>query len=612
MSRLMTRPPQRANTSAAENRTPARAGESPLDRSSLRSSMQPEALAATSSAPPASIEHDIDEWLERNLPMADQISAGFIRRYGQRNDAAQAALRLAANEIRNVANRRSTRLKIQYSLPVTTLPDAVGRLEALEDLSLIGTGLQSLPDNLRQLSQLRRLHVANSPNLHRLPPSLTRLANLNAMELIGVPLQELPADLGRMQSLRSLKLAGGHYEQLPASLVDLRQLTDLRLSISPHLRKLPENIGVMRRLRFLEVSSAPKLSQLPHTLTQLHGLEKLHLNGSRRLSELPEDIGRMRGLRELSLKGCSALQHLPDSVGDLSQLQVLDLRSTGLRTLPPSLARLPATCDIKVPGHLFTQLAQIRNPRRTAQPRASRMQRSAMQAMPTVQEAEASWNHRPESTRVLHGIDPGLGQHFEKWMQGLAHNAKLFGGSLTPADMRMLDQLVAEAIASAQFRSSFSQFLSEHTIERLDMDGRAQLDVAGPAVRGDIKTAFSEMLTHKLMHMDNHTAALRLLQQTLQSDEFGLSRENLLQDRNALTGRSQMWPPLKAYITMHDALGREAQDAASTLLISKFDEAQKGLITEAEAMQQSKQTQADATRYTEERARDVLTEWGIQ
>ncbi|QBG93904.1 type III secretion system effector XopAE [Xanthomonas oryzae] len=489
-------------------------------------------------------------------------------------------------------------------------------------MMLLHTGVQSLPDSLGQLSQLRHLQIAVAPELKTLPPSLTRLSNLSTLQLMMIPLEELPADLGRMQGLRSLALGGGHYARLPASIVELSRLTALRVSNSSHFRELPENIGLMQGLRSLELASNSKLEQLPGSLTQLHRLKKLDLSSNRRLAHLPEDIGQLRGLTELSLKSCAALRQLPDSVGDLAQLQLLDLRGTGLQTLPPWLARLPARCDIKVPDHLANQLLQIRDPeraQRAAQRAAQRLaDRRRHAPVPAAQQAGASWNRVPEFTRVLRSVDADLGERFEKWTQGLTQNARIFGASITSADMPLLDQVVAEAIRSPEFRSTFGQFLSDHTVKTLNMDGMTQVmdgmtqvGDGGPRVRGDVKTAFAEMLKHNIMHTQDQETALGLLQQALQNSGLGLSRERLLRSTNQLTGRAEMWPPLKAYISMHDVEGKAAQDAAITWAMAQLDEAHEGVIGEAEAKQESEQAQANANRFIERRARVLLREWGI-
>ncbi|AZR33441.1 type III secretion system effector XopAE [Xanthomonas vasicola] len=551
--------------------------------------------------------------------MAEQVRIGFNLHDGV-SDTSRVVLQDVANAIRRAATNRSTELVINYGLPATTLPDAIGRLDALQKLALFHTGLQSLPDSLGQLRQLRHLHIAGAPAMKTLPPSLTRLSNLRTLELAMIPLDALPEDLGRMQGLRSVTLGGGHYARLPASIVELARLTQLRIVHSSHLRELPENIGLMQGLRSLAVTSNSKLEQLPGSLTRLQRLKKLNLSSNHRLAHLPEDIGRLSGLKELSLKNCAALQRLPDSVGDLAQLQLLDLRGTGLQTLPPWLARLPAGCDIKVPDHLAGQLLRIRDPeheQRAAQRRAQRAaQRMADRPrhapVPAAQQAGASWNRFREFTGVLRGVDAKLGKRFEKWTRGLEQDAGLFAAHIRPADMTLLDQVVAEAIRSPEFRTSFDQFLSDHTVKRLNLDGMTQVGGFGRAVLGDVTTAFAEMLKHKIMHTQDHQTALGLLQEALQNPHLGLSRERLLRSRNELTGRLEMWPPLKAYISMHDVEGKAAQEAATTWAMAQLEEAQEGGIEDAEYKQESELAQANANRFIEGRARALIREWNIR
>ncbi|WP_238601382.1 type III secretion system effector XopAE [Xanthomonas arboricola] len=544
--------------------------------------------------------------------MAEQVSIGYNPQTEER-EGMRGILRGVADAIRSAGARQSDKLVLNYGIPATTLPDAIGRLEGLKELSLVGTGLESLPESLGQLRQLRQLQVTATPGLKRLPTSLTSLPHLETLHLMAIPLEELPTDLGRLQSLSSLTLGGGCYERLPASVIHLRRLTQLSVSHSSHFRELPENIGDMQGLRSLKVVSNSKLEQLPGSLTRLHRLEELNLSSNCRLAQLPEDMGQLSGLMKLSLKDCAALRHLPESVGDLSQLQLLDLRGTCLQTLPQSLARLPATCEIRVPNHLRGQLAQIRNSQpaqRGAQPLAAG--RIGPPAMSSARQAGSSWNRVPEFTRALLSIDAVLGERFDKWMQGLWQNAMILGGSITSADMPLLDKVVAEAISSPEFRSSFGEFLSEHTVKTLDMDGMTQVGGGGPVVRGNIKTAFSEMLKHKLMHTRDQGAALSLLQEAIQNSDLGLSKNSLLYGFNALQGCPQIWPPLRAYLSMHDVEGRAAQEAATTWAMAHFEEAQEGVIGEAEAKRESEQAQANANSFIERRARALLEQWGIR
>lgn len=532
-----------------------------------RSPLHPAAAAGTSSAALASsVVRDIDDWLERSLLLADKVN-GYVDFYDdvEDRDTTQDVLKAVATAMRRVATGESSRLVVAWGLPAKTLPDAIGRLQGLQELSLTNTGLTSLPETLGELRQLRHLKLATNQEMESLPASLTALPNLHTLQLTGNSLKELPLDLGRMQSLRTLELGCGEYSSLPDSITELRHLTQLSVSHSRHIRELPENIG------------------------------------------------DMQGLQTLVLKGNAKLARLPDSVGDLSNLHTLDLEGTALQALPQSLARLPANCVIKVPDHLRGQLQQIRHPQAARQAAQAPAARTRPPTTPATGQAGPSRNQGAELRRELKRIDPDLTARFDKWRAGLSHDAVMLGRPLTREDRALLDQIVAEAIASAGFRSSFDQFLSEHTLKAVDADGVTQVH-DGPAVLGDVKTGFSKMLEHKIMHTQDPSAALAMLQGALLNPGLGMSREELLHERDLLDPRlTHMWAPLRAYISMHDVKVKAKQEAATKLAMAQFEKAEKGVISEAKAMQESKKAKAKVNDSIDRRARALVDgEWRIR
>ncbi|MEC3887105.1 hypothetical protein [Xanthomonas campestris] len=133
LSPLTARPRRRENTLAADTLPPRSPQGRRHPRAPLRSPMQPVALAGPSSAPPGSVERDIDDWLARSLPMAERIPSGYNLHDGER-DTSRETLQSVANAIRSASTRGSTRLVLNYGIPAKTLPDAVGRLAALREL----------------------------------------------------------------------------------------------------------------------------------------------------------------------------------------------------------------------------------------------------------------------------------------------------------------------------------------------------------------------------------------------------------------------------------------------------------------------------------------------
>lgn len=167
------------------------------------------------------------------------------------------------------------------------LPDALGDLPALEDLTLeVGPSFQ-LGAALRTLSRL---------------PALRTLA------LNGGEVATLPDEIGLMTRIVRLDLWGTGTERVSAALYGLSQLRELMMH-QVRLTELPPALGQLRALTALAVMNSP-------------------------LARLPEELGELSELIWLYLDG-SALAALPSSVARLTRLEAVHLTDCPLRQLPP-------------------------------------------------------------------------------------------------------------------------------------------------------------------------------------------------------------------------------------------------------------------------------------
>lgn len=85
------------------------------------------------------------------------------------------------------------------------------------------------------------------------------------------------------------------------------------------------------------------------------------MQGCAALRVYPSILNGNAPLKRLNLKDCSNLRTLPLDIHFLTQLEELDLRGcVNIYRLPSLIAQLPASCIIRVPPHLQTQLDQYR------------------------------------------------------------------------------------------------------------------------------------------------------------------------------------------------------------------------------------------------------------
>ena len=216
---------------------------------------------------------------------------------------------------------------------LTEVPDAVLRIQGLEDLSLAGNALTSLPPGLGELPLLRLQLSGNE--LTALPPSLARCTDLEGLWVHGNALTELPAGIGALKGLRALSAAGNNLASLPPGFGDLSSCEDVALG-GNLLASLPDTLAGLTSLRKLALHGN-RLESLPASLGALGALAALSLQGNRLASLPPGDA--LRGLTALEALNLAdnALVDLPGSLVGLPRLKVLTLYGNALSALPPGL-----------------------------------------------------------------------------------------------------------------------------------------------------------------------------------------------------------------------------------------------------------------------------------
>ncbi len=225
-------------------------------------------------------------------------------------------------------------------------------------------------------------------------------------------------------------------------------------------------------------------------------------------------------------------------------------------------------------------------------------------------EVAAHGEHLRKSAADLQAVDGAAAEAFQRWTRGLQDQAAVLDQPLTQADMELVDAVVAEALRSTAFRQAFTTFLVEHAPGDLHLDGSPR-DEGFQRIAGDARTAYACMLEHRLMRGTGQDEALHLLLDALRDPRLGLSRDTLLHERPPTGGPERIWPPLRAYVVLHDPAGSAAQEKAADLAAGAFEQAQQGRIDEAAAIAQSEAAQAHANGAADRRARALLEDWGF-
>jgi Leucine-rich repeat (LRR) protein len=215
------------------------------------------------------------------------------------------------------------------------LDEAINNKEKVKNLELYD--YEGSFEKLALIGQMKNLQFLSIDEsyLDSLPDGIFQLPNLRTLSLINNKFRELPAGIGNLKTLEYLVMYDNEIESIPDWIGELRNLETLILPRN-NISYVSPAIGTLSKLKYLSFTGT--FEQLPATLGDLKALEELHIRGER-LKTLPATIGKLKRL-EVAEWGEGALEVLPESIGQLKRLRSLQLHANNLRHLPKSIDKL--------------------------------------------------------------------------------------------------------------------------------------------------------------------------------------------------------------------------------------------------------------------------------
>lgn len=221
---------------------------------------------------------------------------------------------------------------------LSEVPEELGKLMKLENLSLKRNNLEKLFGELTELKCLRSLNVRhNKVKSSGIPVELFHLEDLTTLDLSHNRLKAVPDGLEKAKSLLVLNLSNNIIESIPPTL--FVQLTDLLfLDLSNNLLEtLPPQTRRLVNLQTLILNDNPlglfQLRQLP----SLQSLETLHMrNTQRTLANLPTTLDALSNLTDVDLSK-NALTKVPEALYSLLNLKRLNLSDNEITEISPSM-----------------------------------------------------------------------------------------------------------------------------------------------------------------------------------------------------------------------------------------------------------------------------------
>jgi len=153
--------------------------------------------------------------------------------------------------------------------------EGIGMLTLLQTLNAGRNPLTTLPDDLKELSNLKELWLDDCSLSGMLPSPILELTALEELRLSNNQIEEIPSTISKLEHLRILGLDNNRIQQLPDNLQHL-PLTKLLIG-NNGLQQLPDSLPSTLKLL---TASSNRLTNLPDGLVDCVDLTHLYLNGN--------------------------------------------------------------------------------------------------------------------------------------------------------------------------------------------------------------------------------------------------------------------------------------------------------------------------------------------
>ncbi|MDI7215029.1 leucine-rich repeat domain-containing protein [Leptospira santarosai] len=235
---------------------------------------------------------------------------------------------------------------------VAKLPNTIGTLKNLSDLTIYSKKLTEFPIEICKLINLEYLYV-RTEKINKLPEDMGNLTNLNHLDLCGNKLKDLPKSIQKLTLLKQLNLGENQFEKIPTALYGMNSIEELDIRNNPF--KNLDGIGNITGLKNIQMYSIG-IQELTPEIGQLKNCEYFDLTEVE-IEEIPKEIGDMDSIYSLTISK-TKVRSLPDTIGKLKNCKRLNVRYNQIESLPPTIGSMESLEELSVGDNKLTDLPE--------------------------------------------------------------------------------------------------------------------------------------------------------------------------------------------------------------------------------------------------------------
>ncbi|MEO8760831.1 MAG: leucine-rich repeat domain-containing protein [Bacteroidia bacterium] len=214
------------------------------------------------------------------------------------------------------------KLNLSYQAMDLKLWPKISKLKNLQALQLQSISVNQWPDDFSALTNLVYLGSYNN-EFTKMPKDFKNFGSLMYLEFYNSKIDSIPQEIGYLQHLKTFKFSGNSDTlKLPTTLKYLKAINDIIFE-SVILDSLPQPLFTIPSVKTLVLANC-NIYALPDTLDKTPNLEVLVLDFNK-LSAIPRSIYKCKKLFVLSLRK-NNITKIPDTICQLKNLTKLDLR----------------------------------------------------------------------------------------------------------------------------------------------------------------------------------------------------------------------------------------------------------------------------------------------